>query len=117
MTSKRIETGTPKGDALGFIEHLFSGWLELREENQLSLHYIISREKNEGNTQNLIQQWLAEGSDVSVVMPRPIMQHILRTFRFEPSLEHFPGQYEDRVAVWHCSGQKHSQSSFLQEAV
>jgi hypothetical protein len=117
MTSKRIETGTPEGDALGFTERLFSGWLELREENRLCLHYIISREKNEGNTQNLIQQWLDEGYDVSVVMPRPIMQHILRKFRFIPSLEHFPGQYEDTVAVWHCPGQQHPHTSSRQDAI
>lgn len=89
MTSKRIETGPPEGDALGFTEHLFSGWLELREENRLCLHYVISREKNEGNNQNLIRLWLNEGCDVSVVMHRPIMQHILKKFRFVPSSECF----------------------------
>jgi len=27
MTSKRIETGTPEGDAMGFYKHLFrDGW-------------------------------------------------------------------------------------------
>jgi hypothetical protein len=41
-------------DARGFSKGLFPGWL-VREENQLCLHNIISREKNEGNTQNLIQ--------------------------------------------------------------
>ena len=29
---KRIETGTPEGDALGFTEDLFSGWLELYDD-------------------------------------------------------------------------------------
>ncbi|MFA4825416.1 MAG: hypothetical protein WC593_09705 [Methanoregula sp.] len=117
MTSKRIETGTPEGDALGFTEHLFSGWLELREENRLCLHYVISREKNEGNTQSLIRRWLNEGYDVSVVMPRPIMQHILRKFRFVPSSECFPDQYEDSVEVWHCKGQQYSPVSSRQDAV
>jgi hypothetical protein len=101
MNAKRIETGTPEGDALGFSEHLFSGWLELCNGNQLCLHYIISREKNAGNTQELIRNWLAEGYDVRVVMPRPIMQHILKKFRFVPSLQFFPDQYEDKVEVWH----------------
>jgi len=101
MTATRIETGTPEGDALGFCEHLFSGWLELRDENRLCLHYIISREKNSGNTQELIRRWLAEGYRVSVVMPRPIMKHILSKFGFIPSGEFFPGQYEDSVEVWH----------------
>lgn len=98
---KRIETGTPEGDALGFSERLFSGWLEMREKNHLYLHYIISREKNTGNTQNLIRGWLEEGYDVSVVMPRPIMQHILRKFRFIPAYEYLPDQYEGSVEVWH----------------
>jgi hypothetical protein len=101
MTAQRIETGTPEGDALGFTERLFSGWLELQEQNRLYLHYIISREKNEGNTQNLIRSWLSRGYEVRVVMPRPIMQHILKKFRFEPVLEYFPDQYEDKVEVWY----------------
>jgi len=117
MISKRIETGTPEGDALGFTEHLFSGWLELKEKNRLCLHYVISREKNEGNTQNLIRKWLAEGYDVSVVMPRPIMQHILKKFRFVASSECFPDQYEGRVEVWHGPGQQHLSGSCQQEAV
>ncbi len=117
MTAQRIETGTPEGDALGFCEQLFSGWLELRDGNRLCLHYIISREKNAGNTQDLIRQWLREGYDVSVVMPRPIMQHILRKFGFIASLEYFPGQYEDRVEVWHCPGMHRQYMVGRQEAV
>ncbi len=96
----RIETGTPEGDGLGFVEDLFSGWLELTGEKRLYLHFIISREKNAGNTQALIRSWLMRGYDVRVVMPRPIMQHILQKFRFEPSSEFFPDQYEDYVDVW-----------------
>jgi hypothetical protein len=76
MTSKRIETGTPEGDAMGFYEHLFPGWLETGDDNRLYLHYIISRNRNEGNTPALLRQWLLYGYDVRVVMPRPIMQHI-----------------------------------------
>jgi hypothetical protein len=100
MTAKRIETGTADGDALGFSEDLFSGWLEFRHDHQLYLHYIISRHRNEGNTQALLRQWLSDGYDVRVVMPRPIMQHILRKLCFVPSQEYFPDQYEDRVEVW-----------------
>lgn len=100
MTAKRIETGTADGDALGFSEDLFSGWLEFRHDHQLYLHYIISRHRNEGNTQALLRQWLSDGYDVRVVMPRPIMQHILRKLSFVPSQEYFPDQYEDRVEVW-----------------
>ncbi|MEN6443946.1 MAG: hypothetical protein WC391_01315 [Methanoregula sp.] len=100
MTAKRIETGTADGDALGFSEDLFSGWLEFHPEHQLYLHYIISRHRNEGNTQALLRQWLSDGYDVRVVMPRPVMQHILRKLRFVPYLEYFPDQYEDRVEVW-----------------
>jgi len=103
MTSIRIETGTPEGDALGFSEDLFSGWLVL-EENRLCLHYIISRVKNEGNIQHLIRRWLDNGYHVSVVMPRPIMQHILKKFQFVPSFEFFPQEYGDRVEVWHGPG-------------
>jgi hypothetical protein len=101
MTAIRIETGTPDGDALGFTEDLFSGWL-MREENRLCLHYIISRVKTEGNVQRLIRRWLDEGYHVSVVMPRPIMQHILKKFQFAPSLEYFPDDYMDHVEVWYC---------------
>jgi hypothetical protein len=113
MMQKRIETGTPEGDALGFSERLFSGWLEVREGQRLCLHYIISREKNAGNTQNLIRQWLNDGYDVSVVMPRPIMQHILKKFRFVPSCEYFPDQYEDTVEVWHSPGRQNLNNSYL----
>lgn len=104
MNAQRIDTGTPEGDALGFTESLFSGWLELRDSNRLCLHYIISRRKNEGNTQNLIRRWLEQGYAVSVVMPRPIMQHILLKFGFIPSREFFPGQYESVVEVWNAPG-------------
>jgi hypothetical protein len=101
MTAQRIETGTADGDALGFSEELFSGWLECRNNRQLYLHYIISRQRDEGNAQNLIRGWLQGGYDVRVVMPRPIMQHILKKFHFVPSLEYFPDQYEDKVEVWY----------------
>ena len=104
MTATRIETGTQEGDALGFSEDLFSGWLEMEAGNRLILHYIISRHKNEGNTKALIGQWLSEGYDVRVVMPRPIMQHILKKFRFVPGHERFPEQYADEVEVWRRHG-------------
>jgi hypothetical protein len=117
VTAIRIETGTPEGDALGFTETLFSGWLELQEQNRLYLHYIISRQKNEGNTQNLIRLWLACGYEVRVVMPRPIMQHILKKFRFKPSLEYFPDQYADKVEVWHLPGSGDVQESIPMESV
>jgi hypothetical protein len=102
MTTIRIETGTAEGDVLGFTADLFSGWLEMEADNQLTLHYIISRNKNEGNTQMLIRQWLNKGYDVRVVMPRPIMQHILKKFHFISTLARFPDQYEGDVEVW-CS--------------
>lgn len=104
MTAQRIETGTPEGDALGFSKDLFSGWLEMEAGNRLILHYIISRHRNEGNTQALIRLWLTEGYEVRVVMPRPVMQHILKKFRFVPTIERFPDQYEDRVEVWYRPG-------------
>ncbi len=107
MISKRIETGTPEGDALGFYEHLFSGWLETRDDKRLYLHYIISRNRNEGNTQALLLKWLSEGFDIRVVMPRPIMQYILKKYQFIPSYEHFPHEYEDEVEVWCRSGLLH----------
>ena len=100
MTALRIETGSPEGNALGFSEDLFSGWLEMEGGNRIILHYIISRQRNEGNTQNLIRRWLDAGYDVSVVMPRPVMQHILGKFGFIPSKRYFPDQYEDLVEVW-----------------
>jgi hypothetical protein len=104
MTSKRIETGTTEGDTMGFSENLFTGWLETRDDKRLYLHYIISRSRNEGNTQALLRKWLLDGYDVRVVMPRPIMQHILKKFYFIPSREYFPDQYEDEVEVWIRTG-------------
>ncbi len=101
MRAQRIETGTPEGDALGFTGDLFSGWLEMYNDNRLYLHYIISRFRHEGNVQDLIRSWLDRGFDVRVVMPRPIMQHIIKKFGFVPSSEHLPDQYEDRVEVWY----------------
>ena len=102
MTQKvRIETGTPEGDELGFTEDLFSGWLEYDPScNRLYLHYIISRRKNEGNATALIQKWLDKDFDVRVVMPRPIMQHILEKMWFEKGHEVFPDQYAEEVEVW-----------------
>ena len=100
MTVRRIETGTPEGDALGFSEDLFSGWLEMMDEQRLYLHYVISRRKNEGNVKTLIQGWLTMGYDLQVVMPRPIMRHILEKFGFAPSYEFLPDHYEYPVEVW-----------------
>jgi hypothetical protein len=100
MHAQRIESGTPEGDALGFVESLYSGWLELRENHRLYLHFIISRNKNGGNTQALIRQWLAQGYDVRVVMPRPIMRHILDKLHFVPSGESLPEWYEEIVECW-----------------
>lgn len=111
LAAYRIETGTPEGDALGFTENLFSGWLEIAQNNRLYLHYIISRDKNEGNTQALIRSWLEQGYDVRVVMPRPIMQHILTKFRFEPSREFLPDQYEGKVEVWQSPGRNSPRSA------
>ena len=101
MKAQRIETGTADGDALGFTDDLFSGWLELKTGNRLYLHYIIARHRDEGNTQALIRSWLGRGYDVRVVMPRPVMQHILQKFGFVPLHEYFPDQYEDMVEVWY----------------
>lgn len=101
MRAERIETGTSEGDALGFTGELFSGWLEVYEDNRLYLHYIISRCKGEGNVQALIRGWLAGGYDLRVVMPRPVMQHIIRKFGFIPSFEYIPDEYDDRVDVWY----------------
>ena len=102
MTNKiRIETGTPEGDRIGFTEDLFSGWLEYVPScNRLYLHYIISRNKNEGNTTALIKKWLTKDFDVRIVMPRPIMQHILEKMFFEKGCEVFPDQYSEKVEVW-----------------
>jgi hypothetical protein len=100
VISKRIETGTVDGDALGFLEELFSGWLEMNDDKKIYLHYIISRHKNEGNTQGLLSRWLFEGYDLRVVMPRPIMRHILSKFGFVPSYEFLPDHYEYPVEVW-----------------
>lgn len=105
MTVQRIESGTPEGDKLDFFESLFSGWLELRDNNKLYLHFIISRYKNEGNTQNLIRQWLVRGYDVYVVKPRPIMQHILEKFHFTRSAEFIRDPYDDVVEVWNRPGE------------
>ncbi|OPX63331.1 MULTISPECIES: hypothetical protein [unclassified Methanoregula] len=101
MTTQRIETGTAEGDALGFSANLFSGWLELKTGSRLYLHYIISRCRDNGNTQALIRSWLDRGYDVRVVMPRPIMQHILEKLGFIPLHEYLPDQYEDTVEVWY----------------
>ncbi|MDO9034443.1 MAG: hypothetical protein Q7U51_04490 [Methanoregula sp.] len=117
MTTQRIETGTHASDILGFSEQLFSGWLEVYDDNLLYLHYIISREKNEGNTQALLRQWLSKGYDVRVVMPRPIMQHILKKLRFVPSREHLPDYYADDVEVWYRPGAGHADSSRFHPAV
>jgi len=100
MNAQRIESGTPEGEALGFVESLYSGWLELREDHRLYLHFIISRNKNGGNTQALIRQWLAKGYDVRVVMPRPIMQHILNKLHFVPAVESLPEWYDEIVECW-----------------
>jgi hypothetical protein len=116
MSSTRIETGTPQGDALGFSEDLFTGWLETRDDNRLYLHYIISRSRNEGNTQALLRQWLLDGYDVRVVMPRPIMQHILKKHHFISSREYFPDQYEDEVEVWIQTGTRQSGSAKVMQA-
>jgi hypothetical protein len=100
MRAQRIETGTPEGDALGFSSDLFSGWLEIGENHRLYLHFIISRNKNKGNTQALLRQWVAQGYDVRVVMPRPIMQHLLKKLQFVPSMESLPEWYEGIVECW-----------------
>lgn len=101
MNVQRIESGTPDGDALGFFDSLFSGWLEIRENRQIYLHFIISREKNKGNTQALLQRWLHQGYEVCVVMPRPIMQHILKKMDFIPSMESLPEWYDGLIECWH----------------
>lgn len=103
-----IETGTPNGDQFGFTEDLFSGWLEYNPENNIIyLHYIISRKKNEGNVTALIYRWLVDGYNIHVVMPRPIMQHILRKLFFEKSFEIFPNQYAEEVEVWKSTGRSY----------
>ena len=117
MTTQRIETGTPDSDALGFSERLFSGWLDRYEDNRLYLHFIISREKNEGHTQALLHRWLSEGYDVRVVMPRPIMQHILKKFQFITSIERLPDHYENDVEVWYRPVIRHDCTVPIQPAM
>ncbi len=86
---------------LGFTADLFSGWLKVYEDNRLYLYYIISRYRGEGNVQGLIRGWLDRGYDLRVVMPRPVMQHILQKFGFVSSSEYLPGEYGDPVEVWY----------------
>jgi len=100
MHANRIESGTPEGDALGFVESLYSGWIEIRDNHLLYLHFIISRYKNEGNTQALIRRWIMQGYDVRVVMPRPIMQHILQKLHFVRAEESLPEWYDEIVECW-----------------
>jgi hypothetical protein len=76
----------------------------MRDDNRLYLHFIISLSRNEGNTQALLRRWLSDGWDVRVVMPRPIMQHILMKYYFFPCREYFPDQYDDEVEVWIRTG-------------
>lgn len=97
---ERVETGTLTGHALGFTEELFSGWLELYEDSRVYLHFIISRHKNEHHTQHLLESWIDNGYDVRVVLPRPIMKHILRKYGFESSSEFLPDHYDGEVEVW-----------------
>ncbi len=97
---QRIETGTPGGDVLGFTGALFSGWVELFEDNRLYLHFIISRQKIKGNTQRLLAQWIRDGYDVRIVKPRAIMQHIAKKLGFVPACEFLPAHYDDEVEVW-----------------
>ena len=101
MAGLRIDTGTPDGDALGFFGELFSGWMEMTGERRLYLFYIISRRKNEGNTQALIRNWLSGGYDLRVVMPRPVMRHILEKFGFIATYEDMPEHYDYPVEVWY----------------
>jgi hypothetical protein len=102
---KRIETGTSDGDNLGFTEELFSGWLELYNDTRLYLYYIISRCKNEGNTQKLIRRWIAQGYDVRIVKPSSIMQHILGEFGYVETYEDLPRHYDEEVEVWRSPDQ------------
>jgi hypothetical protein len=97
---KRVETGTHDGDILGFTEDLFSGWLELYSDSRLYLYYIISRCKNDGNTQNLIRRWIDEGYDVRIVKPSVVMQHILVKFGYVESYEDLDRHYEGEIEVW-----------------
>jgi len=97
---RRIETGTLEGEAIGFSDALFSGWLELHDDGRLYLYYLISRYKNEGNAQALFRRWLRDSYDIRIVMPSPIMQHIILKFGFEPAREYLPAHYEDEVEVW-----------------
>jgi len=117
MTVQRIETGTDESDALGFSECLFSGWLERHGDNRLYLHYIISRYRNEGHTTALLGRWLSEGYDLRVVMPRPVMQHILKKFGFIPSHECLPDHYEEDVEVWYRPGAGHPSDSAVPPAM
>ncbi|MDD1720336.1 MAG: hypothetical protein LUQ25_09775 [Methanoregulaceae archaeon] len=97
---RRIETGTTDGDILGFTEDLFSGWLEIYQDSRLYLYYIISRCKNEGNTQKLLRRWIGEGYDVRIVKPSHIMQHILGAFGYVKSFENLSRHYDHEVEVW-----------------
>lgn len=100
---KRIDTGSPEGDALGFTDSLFSGWLEIFEDNRIYLYFVISRRKNEGNTQRLISRWLQDGYDIRIVKPRAIMQHIIEKLGFVQAYEYLPAHYDDHVEVWRKS--------------
>ena len=97
---KRIETGTHEGDILGFTEDLFSGWLELYKDSRLYLYCLISRCKNEGNTQNLLRRWIYEGYEVRIVKPSSIMKHILGKFGYVESYENLSHHYDYEVEVW-----------------
>lgn len=117
MTIRRIETGTPEGDALGFSGNLFSGWLEMVDDQWLYLHYVISRRKNEGNIQALFRNWINLGYDLRIVMPRPIMRHIGEKFGFSPVYEYLPSHYENPVEVWYRKVITHGFDPMIKEPV
>ena len=112
----RIDSGTPEGDALGFVESLLFRLAGGQANTGRSIFTSSSPgTKNQGNTQALLSQWVRKGYDVRVVMPRPIMQHILQKLQFVPAMEYIPEWYEGMVECWRRPVEWLSGTSFGRE--
>jgi hypothetical protein len=92
----RVDAGSALGEALGFTAKLFSGWIEIYEDNKLDreiiyLQYINSNFPRKGNVKRLIASWVSMGFRVRIVRPGNEMRILIEQMGFIPRIEMLAG--------------------------
>lgn len=99
-----VNPGDDLAEQVGFTYLKFDGKIDIHlQDREIYLYYIRSLHPKEGNTRQLLEDWIKDGWDIRVVMPNYIMQPLLESLGFKQGSELLPRMYpkDGRKEVWY----------------